>query len=309
MKKFSFIVSLSALFLTLSCSVEKSQEIDYSDPNNWVVCEKNPTHEVDAFYIYPTLVMDSETGVVDINDSTMRQLAPVVYKNQGYAIGKIANEYAPYYRQCSLNSLSDVKSNREICDSMKVKQGVKDLYNALDYYFENLNNGRPFILTGHSQGSTMIKLILAEYMKSHPEYLERMIAAYPLGFGFGKSYYEENPHLKYAKGETDTGVVISWNLEAPGATENNLLMTGDDVCINPLNWTLDDTYAPAEMNLDGKHDAQIDPQRGSVIVNCEEPYLQNNMFGDKSYHLYDWQFFYDNLTANAQKRIDAYFGR
>ncbi len=208
-----------------------------------------------------------------------------------------------------MDALSDVTSYTEVCDRTKETQGLKDVYKALDYYFENLNDGRPFILTGHSQGSIIIKFILSDYMKGHPDYMERMIAAYALGFGFGKSYYEENPHVKYAKGETDTGVVISWNLEAPGATETSLLLSGDDICINPLNWKLDDTYASAELNLDGEHDAQINPQRGSVIVNCEDSCLANPLFGDKSYHLSDWQFFYDNITINAQKRIDAYFGR
>ncbi len=98
MKKISFILWLSVLCLTVSCSVGKYQEIDYSDPNNWVVCEKNPSHEVDAIYIYPTVVMKSETGIVDINDSTMRKVAPLSYKKKGYAVGKIANEYVPYYR-------------------------------------------------------------------------------------------------------------------------------------------------------------------------------------------------------------------
>ena len=53
-----------------------------------------------------------------------------------------------------------------------------DVFAAIDYYFKYLNGGRPFILVGHSQGSIMQSFVLAEYMKTHPEYLKRMIAAY-----------------------------------------------------------------------------------------------------------------------------------
>ena len=30
-----------------------------------------------------------------------------------------------------------------------------DVFAALDYYFENYNHGRPYILAGHSQGSNL----------------------------------------------------------------------------------------------------------------------------------------------------------
>ena len=35
-----------------------------------------------------------------------------------------------------------------------------DITAALDYYFENYNGGRPFIIAGHSQGSAMVLLLL-----------------------------------------------------------------------------------------------------------------------------------------------------
>ena len=75
----------------------------------------------------------------------------------------------------------------------------QDVFAALDYYFENLNDGRPFILAGHSQGSAIQSLVLAEYMKAHPEYLERMVAAYVIGYSITGDYLKANPHLKFAE--------------------------------------------------------------------------------------------------------------
>ena len=37
-----------------------------------------------------------------------------------------------------------------------------DTFAALDYYFTHYNNGRPFILASHSQGSSMLRIILAD---------------------------------------------------------------------------------------------------------------------------------------------------
>ena len=36
----------------------------------------------------------------------------------------------------------------------------------LDYYFENLNKGRPFILAGHSQEAMWIQVVLEDYIKN-----------------------------------------------------------------------------------------------------------------------------------------------
>ncbi|MBQ4402434.1 MAG: DUF3089 domain-containing protein [Synergistaceae bacterium] len=44
---------------------------------------------------------------------------------------------------------------------------------ALDYYFENCNNGRPFIIAVHSQGSMIALLVLKKYFREHRRQEER----------------------------------------------------------------------------------------------------------------------------------------
>ncbi len=68
-----------------------------------------------------------------------------------------------------------------------------DVYAALDYYFKHYNQGRPFILAGHSQGSMMLKIALTDYFKEHTDYLERMVAAYVIGFSITTDDLEANP--------------------------------------------------------------------------------------------------------------------
>ena len=59
----------------------------------------------------------------------------------------------------------------------------------------------------------MQSFVLSEYMKAHPEYLKRMIAAYVVGYSITEDYLKANPHLKFAERADDTGVIVSYNTE------------------------------------------------------------------------------------------------
>ena len=61
----------------------------------------------------------------------------------------------------------------------------------------------------------MVKYVLKNYFKEHPDYYKRMVAAYAIGFAITKDDLEAYPHLKFATGESDTGVIVSWNTEGP----------------------------------------------------------------------------------------------
>ena len=192
----------------------------------------------------------------------------------------------------------------------------------------NYNNGRPFILAGHSQGSAICTLVLQKYFKEHPEYYKRMVAAYIIGFSVTKDELKANPHLKFATGENDTGVIVSWNTEGAKNIKTNAPNAAtlpNAISINPLNWKLDATYAPASKNLgslvpdektgktrigDLGADAQVVPARGVIVTNAKfEPMELTELFGPQSFHNGDYIFYYNNLKDNVAKRIAAYRSR
>jgi hypothetical protein len=234
----------------------------------------------------------------------------------------VANVFAPYYRQVNMAAATSMSS--EEMQNAFASTPKDDIFAALDYYFENLNGGRPFILAGHSQGSAMQKLVLAEYMKAHPEYYKRMIAAYVIGFAITEDYLKENPHLKFAEGADDTGVIISWNTESPAneGQKNGVVLPGA-ISINPINWKRDETYAPAEENLGGYYyneekgqmekvphvaDAKVNLKRGTVITTVKDvpPVTGTDFFGPGSYHEVDYELYFFNLKANVAERVAAY---
>ena len=169
--------------------------------------------------------------------------------------------------------------------------------------------------------------MLKRYFKEHPEYYKRMVAAYAIGYSITKDDLEANPHMKFATGESDTGVIISWHAEGPKNVEANapipnVIIAKNGIAINPLNWKLDETYAPASENLgsivgdektgkteirDIDGDAQVCLARGTVVTNAKAvPNEMTDLAGPQCYHQDDYSIFYNNIKDNVAKRIAAY---
>ena len=295
---------------------------DYSDKNNWLR-QPEATKDVDVFYVYPTEYVDDSEGAsmfADINNEILREAWETVYQMQATVYEESANVFAPYYRQ--VNMAAAMKLPSEELNATFASTPKEDVFAALDYYFEHLNGGRPFILASHSQGSIMQSFVLAEYMKKHPELQKRMIAAYVIGYSITEDYLKANPHLKFAEGADDTGVIISYNTESAG-NENNIVVLPGAISINPINWKRDETYASAEENLGGyipneelgkmenvphPADAQVNLERGVVITTTKamKPMPGPVPFGNGSFHSGDYALYYYNIKANVATRIAAY---
>ena len=296
---------------------------DYSSRENWMRIPEI-THEVDTIYLYPTCYLDDSENakpICDIDNQQMRDRAGVVYENQGTVYEESTNVFAPFYRQSNIYQVVDF--NHKELEEYQEREQRTDIYAALDYYFEHYNEGRPFILAGHSQGSIMTKIVLGEYMQAHPEYYERMVAAYPIGFSITETFLEEHPYLKFAEGADDTGVIVSWNTEGAGNKEQfNLVVEPGAISINPITWKRDDTRAGFEENLgsrilneetgeyeiiNGVADAQVDTERGVVICTAKNvEYAPAALFGPESLHSHDYDFYYENLRENVKTRVEAY---
>jgi len=297
--------------------------MDYSNEKNWYSKNVSDKNRVDVFYLYPTAVdilCQDEIGEID---DTVKANAAIGCEKAVSCFKDYANIFVPFYRQMSFSTAFKIGYYAGFIDKIYNSVVRTDVYSALDYFFKHFNNGRPFVLAGLSQGGYCIQIILSEYMKLHPECYKRMIAAYCIGTSFSKSFLKLNNHIKMATGEKDVGVAIAWNTEAPNGHENNMLIENDSYCINPLNWKTDDSYAPASLN-NGSYDisahtvipniidAQINLDRHVIVVTTASEHGYKTLSqelgaGDKSYHLHEWDFFYENVKENGKKRIDEFF--
>ena len=288
------------------------------------------TKGVDTFYIYATEYADGsmEDGAPDFASlDNIEMLTGVTnqYLKQVSLFEDSTNVFIPLYRQAGNRILKETAEKTGSIDAVISTTPYDDISAALDYYFEHYNEGRPFILASHSQGSAIAKYALKKYFKEHPEYYDRMVAAYVIGYSVTKDDLKAYPHLKFATGESDTGVVISWNTEGKKSIEENaynIVVLPNEISINPLNWKLDDTYAPASENLgsmifnkksleyeitDVDADAQLVPGRGVLLTNTTYDEIADAaFFGPQSYHEDDYSLFYNNIKDNVAKRIAAY---
>ena len=304
---------------------------DYSDMDNWISFPKI-TKDVDAFYIYSTSYIESsfEEGApnfANLHNLEMMIRASGEYETNASVFEESCNVFVPLYRQIGIKYAAEVTQKYGSLDPALADVPYTDIKAALDYFFEKCNNGRPFIIAAHSQGSAMLRYVLKNYFKEHQDYYQRMVAAYPIGFSITKNDLEEYPYLKFATGESDTGVIISYNTEGPKNVEenaNNKVVLPGAISINPLNWKRDETYAPASENKgsivlekDGDTpvrkivkldvDAQVNLARGVIVTTTKEPVTNMpEFFGPASFHENDYSFFYKNLQENVAKRIETY---
>ncbi|MBF0410791.1 MAG: DUF3089 domain-containing protein [Candidatus Riflebacteria bacterium] len=301
-------------------AISESEANDYSLSANWLSLPAK-IKNVDVFYLYPTSWSKTaaDNNICDINNAAMITGANAAFGRQATVFEPIGNIFAPYYRQADAGyTLALVPADRE-----KVIGGAPtlDVVAAFDYYIKHHNNGRPYILAGHSQGSSILLNLLSGYLKDNPEIFKKMIAAYVIGYTVSNDYLSKNPHLKFATGADDTGVIISYNTQAPSvAVGKNPVILDGALVINPLTWTREETlastseglgsYMPdpvtkAFMTVPQYADAKIDTAKGALITTADPTGLFLG-FGPGVYHTYDYLFYYYNLRDNAAKRVAKY---
>ena len=310
---------------------------DYQSRSHWLYLpgESVKQKKIAVFYVYPTAYSRAPGGPIycAVDNAGMMKSARGAYARQAMAFNPSANIYAPFYRQIDATyqlglSAAQQKANiaREPAD--RRASGLRVLP-------AELQQGRPFILVAHSQGSAVAKLLLSGYIKSHPAVYERMIAAYVVGYPIQDTYLEHHPYLKFAKGPSDTGVIVSWNTEAPTVDGKNPVVQPGAVAINPITWTRSQTEASAAKNggsieldpatggtpvLNGNGtikrfmnvaDARVDKAKGVVVCStinaADPPYFTPGGFPMGVLHTFDYPLYFFSVRANAANRVQHFF--
>lgn len=320
MKKLLLLLLLSILLY--SC---KETNIDYSDKNNWLQISEDKNNEVDVFYLYPTVWYGEGTNkdfVCPIDFKPMRENATNALISQSSVFEEVGNIYAPFYRQADALYILDTNNNIKNKEKYFNDIPKKDALAAFDYFIKNFNNNKPFILMGHSQGAMMIKEILKDYFKTNENLMNRLVAAYIIGYSVTTNDLEKNPHLKFARSEYDTGVIISYNTESSIFNGYNPTLLEGAIAINPITWTLEEDEAAKEKSLGSCFfagtnynivknfaSAKVDKKRGVIkcdSINADDFYI-DGMFEKGNYHVYDIALYYNDLKENARKRVGAFW--
>ena len=231
---------------------------DYSDTTQWYISDRHAA--ADVFYVIST-----ETGDYQLPDGTTCHYADTYRDSTRLPMrgemlgvdtlisGKL-NYYSPYYRQCSLQSFEN-----DSLSEARFPVALDDARRAFKYYLEHLNDGRPFVLAGFSQGARIILELMREM---DDQTLGRMIAAYAIGCSITPEMVHDNPHIVAAQRADDTGVTICYN--SVRDTSCAIMGKGNAIAINPANWRTDAT--PATFMTEPTPLLPIDQQKKETLT-------------------------------------------
>ncbi len=297
----------------------------YADRNNWVIRDERKTGtDYDVFYIYPTLAGKAETPEMEWeNDPKLQQKITGFANAQTYGIfGKKVRVFSPYLHQLTYASVMKIMKKRPLpkAEWKHFERGMKETVNAFRYYLKHYNQGRPYILLGHSQGSMDLYYLL----KHCPEISVKngFTVAYLTGLPHCRTEQigrDFGPRIRASQNADDLGVIAVWNTQ--NAQANAEFMAGKGCyCINPLNWRTDAVPAGRELHIrayfydyrTGKamekskmFGARVDPARGVLIVDLpsDSVWDAKGFMGKGIFHMNDIWFFAGNIRANAEHRV------
>ena len=242
MKQIKLIVLAACLLSLLAqCQSPKtSQEAlpaapNYDEVSQWYISDRQS--QADVFYIISTETGDYTLAGVPYhhadtyNDSLRAPLYSEMLGVDTLVSGRL-NYYAPYYRQCSLQSFG----SDSLMDA-RYPIALDDVRRAFKHYLSHYNQGRPFILAGYSQGAMIMLQLLQEMDEAA---FQRLIAAYAIGVSITKDQLA-SPHIIPATGADDTGVTICYNSVRDARNAVSRIGENNVVAINPVNWRTDAT--------------------------------------------------------------------
>ena len=264
MKKSLLFACLSILMAaTISCKRQpqngETTSIDYTDTAYWYSIG-DETHAADVFYVYPTVStisyeVNGNSWYADITLPEVREEANDNQRFNKMLYGEY-NFYAPYYRQMIFEAYQQPASMLV----QLVETPAQDINDAFQYYMTHYNNGRPFFLMGHSQGSQVLIELLKKGMTA--EQRQQMVAAYCIGYHVTAEELAEYPEaLKPATDSLMQGLVIFNSVTDTAAI--SMVSRGDVVGINPTTWTMSTDTIPAEFHLGM---AKYNDARDSILI-------------------------------------------
>lgn len=284
----------------------------------------------DVFYIHPTTYIGrSWNGPVDdprLNADTDR----VATRLQASVWNACCAIYAPRYRQVNIAGFTEPSPDSE----RALEVAYFDVAAAFRHYIIQHNQGRPFFIAAHSQGSVLGERLLREEI-SHKPIRQKLIAAYLIGIPISaKALAKHASDIPICTTDTQTGCVLSFNARGPQyrinefafrrSNEDPFSAAREAVCVNPISFSADEVAVAASHNagalfFDAKPPvllpkfASAHCQNGTLQVALQGnpprdfmSRLLDRAMGPDNYHAIEYQLFYVNLRHNAQARLAAF---
>ncbi len=276
--------------------------------------DKQAEAAVDVFFVHPTIYWGRPKGESDWNAALdarrlNKQIQKTTIRHQASIFNAAGRIFAPKYRQAHLHAY--------YCkDKIKGKQALdlayQDVKQAFQYYLDHFNQGRPFIIASHSQGTTHCARLLKEEVSQSDDLLEQMVVAYLVGIPIPA---DSLPKIPVGTSAEQTNCFVGWCSYASDhyPKDYHSYLKGK-VAVNPLTWTTEETKAERALNKGGVFrdfkrlrpgfaDAQV---HGGMLWISKIDHFGQKLYPAKNYHAGDYNLFWYNVRENAQQRVAAY---
>ena len=214
---------------------------------------------IDCFYVYPTVSTDRGMNS-DLLPGREERLAA---ETQFARFASVCRPFAPMYRQMTLAAVAAAATGADVTRNGLI--AYADLRSAWRNYIQTKNQGRPFVLIGHSQGSLMLQQLIAREIETNPAVARRMMLAILPGYNVlvpqGKLVGGTFKKTPLCSRPGEARCVLSWvsfrerNVPPRGAIFGHAEAPGMTVaCVNPArpgsrSWEKLDSYWFARSTL------------------------------------------------------------
>ncbi|TSA79800.1 DUF3089 domain-containing protein [Deinococcus detaillensis] len=170
--------------------------------------QADPQAPVDCFYVYPTASWDFAPNA-DLRPGGEAD----VTRQQAARFSSVCRVYAPLYRQNTIPALLGLEKNGG-------ELAYQDVRAAWQTYLRDSNNGRPFVLIGHSQGSYHLIRLLAQDIEPDAALRSRLVSALLLGAPVsvprGQDVGGSFQNVPLCRAADQTGCAVSYSAFAAG---------------------------------------------------------------------------------------------
>ena len=268
--------------------------------------------DVDVFFVHPTTYLNSAGWNAPMGYKPADNwITNAVLPGQASVFNGSARVFAPHYRQAQIYAFFALEDGGN--DALEL--AYTDVAAAFEHYLAEFNNGRPFIVAGHSQGALLTRWLLERRISGTP-LTGRLVAAYPVGYPmYAAELLETLPDIPVCQSATQTGCLSTWNTISEGYRALQPLQ--GLVCVNPLTWTNDNSPADFTDNsgalsvasksvMPGVSDGQCENGMLHVTEIRTDAYDDLPYMGQGNHHLLDYGLFWSNIRKNVGERVEAY---
>ena len=291
--------------------------------------------KADIFYIHSSTFTSNDRWNAPLThsaaDSVLRRIAA---PNEAGPFLRIGAVYGPRYRQATLYAAFTHKF-----DGLAAHQlAYRDVEKAFLHFLEERQQDRPLILVGYGQGG-LHALGLLQFQITPNELLRKnLAAAYIIGHGAPMAEFENAlSATPPCTSPEDIRCVISYiDLEGGFEPEETRFRrrtlvwrqgerltsarNPDNLCINPLNWTMTTEKVSAENHLGAASATGLrmretpPPIASATSAQCQDgilavdsprqSFLRRNHWFGSHWRAQPYNLFYHDLAADAERRID-----